>query len=82
MTTLADRPGTKNMLQFPDAGESGEVQGRSLPSIGSGIHGKHFGATLDQLACLTTGRSKRVTPPAPAQAESHIGVLHSEMSMI
>jgi len=35
------------MLQLPDAGESGQVQGCTFPPTGSRVHGEHFGAASD-----------------------------------
>lgn len=70
------------MLQLPNVGESGQVQGCTFPSTGSRVHGEYVEATSDQVACLTSRRSRQETLPAPGQAESHIGVPRSEMSMI
>lgn len=70
------------MLQLPDVGKSGQVQGCAFPPAGSRVHGECAGATSDRLTFLTPGRSKRGTLPALGQAGSHTGVPHSEMSMI
>lgn len=70
------------MLQLPDVGKSRQIQGRTFSPIGPRIHGEHFEKTADQVARLTTGRSKLGTRPVPVQAESRIGVHRSEMSMI
>lgn len=68
------------MLQLPNVGKSGQIQGRTFPSVGSRVHGKYVEATSDQLAFLTPSRSKLGTPPAPVQAGSRIGVPRSEMN--
>ena len=70
------------MLQLSNAGKSGQVHGCTFSPTGSGIHGEYLEATSDQVARLTPGRSKQETLPVPVQAESLIGVPHSEMSTI
>ena len=70
------------MLQLPNAGKSGQIQGCTFPSTGSRVHGEYVEATSDQLASLIPGRFKQETLPAPVQAESRIGVPRSEMSTI
>ena len=75
-------PGAKNMLQLPNVGESGQVQGCAFPPAGSRVHGECAEETSDQLAFLTPSRSRLETPLAPAQAGSRIGVPRSEMNMI
>lgn len=70
------------MLQLPDVGKSGEVQGCNFSPISSGVYGECSEVTAGKLGCLTVARSKQVILPVPAQAESRIGVPRSEMSMI
>ena len=70
------------MLQLSNAGKSGQVHGCTFSPAGSRVHGEYLEATSDQVARLTPGRSKQETLPVLVQAESPIGVPHSEMSMI